>query len=559
MTTGRSVTYTKTASSAGAATYVPNQAATQPVWQPGETGILLVDRAQLLAALTHTRTPLHIVRDDRHGIVAATGGSLGDDRTARGAALCGTLPALYPEWLGDRSFAETHGCRFPYVVGEMARGIATSTMVVEAARAGLMGFFGSAGLDRAAIETGLQEIRAALGDAPANWGANLIHTPGDAGTEMATVALFLSHRVPSVSASAFMALAPSIVRYAAHGLTRSSDGTILRRGHVFAKVSRPEVAAQFMNPPPVQMLRDLVAAGHVSAEEAELAAAIPVAEDVTVEADSGGHTDNRPLTALLPTILQQRDEIVQAHGYARTIRVGAAGGLGTPGAVAAAFSLGAAYVLTGSVNQVAIESGLSADGRAMLAAAGIADVMMAPAADMFELGIQVQVLKRGTMFAQRGRRLWEIYRTHDGLDAIPADVRRSLEKDVFRESLDQVWARTRTYFESKDAHEIARADRDPKHRMALVFRSYLFMGAQWAREGHTDRRGDYQIWCGPAMGAFNAWTKGSFLERPDERTVAQIARNLLEGAAVLTRAQQLRSCGVDVPAAAFTFVPRPLR
>ena len=42
------------------------------------------------------------------------------------------------------------------------------------------------------------------------------------------------------------------------------------------------------------------------------------------------------------------------------------------------------------------------------------------------------------------------------------------------------------------------------------------------------------------------------------RGVAQIALNLLEGAAVLTRAQQLRTYGVPLPDAAFDFRPRPL-
>jgi trans-AT polyketide synthase/acyltransferase/oxidoreductase domain-containing protein len=30
--------------------------------------------------------------------------------------------------------------------------------------------------------------------------------------------------------------------------------------------------------------------------------------------------------------------------------------------------------------------------------------------------------------------------------------------------------------------------------------------------GDETRRMDYQIWCGPAMGAFNDWVRGSFLE-----------------------------------------------
>jgi hypothetical protein len=60
------------------------------------------------------------------------------------------------------------------------------------------------------------------------------------------------------------------------------------------------------------------------------------------------------------------------------------------------------------------------------------------------------------------------------------------------------------------------------------------------------------------MGAFNAWARGTFLEDPNERSVVQIALNLLEGAAVLTRAHQLRSYGAPMPAAAFNFVPRRL-
>jgi hypothetical protein len=60
------------------------------------------------------------------------------------------------------------------------------------------------------------------------------------------------------------------------------------------------------------------------------------------------------------------------------------------------------------------------------------------------------------------------------------------------------------------------------------------------------------------MGSFNAWTRDSFLADPLNREVVQVARNLMEGAAVITRAQQLRSFGVPMPAAAFDYRPRPL-
>jgi hypothetical protein len=121
-----------------------------------------------------------------------------------------------------------------------------------------------------------------------------------------------------------------------------------------------------------------------------------------------------------------------------------------------------------------------------------------------------------------------------------------------------VWDETRAFWMKRDPGEAEAADRDPRHRMALVFRSYLGRASRWAIDGDADRRLDYQIWCGPAMGAFNAWVKGSFLEEPGQRTVAQIANNLLEGASQLTRAHQLRAMGVPVPAACFAFRPRPL-
>ena len=81
--------------------------------------------------------------------------------------------------------------------------------------------------------------------------------------------------------------------------------------------------------------------------------------------------------------------------------------------------MGADYVLTGTVNQACVEAGTSEAVRRMLADAEQADVAMAPAADMFEMGVELQVLKRGTMFAMRAERLYRLYRDHAGLDQLP--------------------------------------------------------------------------------------------------------------------------------------------
>ncbi|MEI8257340.1 MAG: PfaD family polyunsaturated fatty acid/polyketide biosynthesis protein, partial [Deltaproteobacteria bacterium] len=430
--------------------------------------------------------------------------------------------------------------------------------VIEMANVGMLGVFGAGGLGYARVEQAVDEITKVLGDR-APWGVNLIHSPAEPELENRVADLFIQRGVARISASAYMALAPSIVRCAASGLRVDPQGRIVRRHHVFAKISRAEVARQFMSPPPADMLRALVEQRQITLAEAELAARLPVAEDVTVEADSGGHTDNQALVALFPLILALRDEISALHGYTRPIRVGAAGGLGTPGALAAAFSLGAAYVVTGSVNQSAVEAGLSVEGKQMLAEAGIADVAMAAAADMFELGVKLQVLKRGTMFASRANGLYEIYKTYDSLEALPAAVRTKVETRLIGASLDAVWRETEAFWAARDPSQIERASAEPKHRMALVFRWYLGKSSRWAIDGEPSRRADYQIWCGPAMGAFNAWVKGSFLEDPAQRGVVQIALNLLEGAVVVARAQQLRSFGAPIPSAALAFRPRRLR
>ncbi len=499
---------------------------------------------------------MHVLRDpgdSRHGV--GLDGGLGRGGTYE---VLGVLPPLYPEWLGNRGFAERHGTRYPYVAGAMANGIASAELVVAMAKHGCLGFFGAAGLSPGRIEAAVDALSRELDPQRLPWGANLIHSPNEASLEEAVADLFLRRGVRCVEASAYLALTPAIVRYAATGLERGPDGRIRRRNRVIAKISREEVARQFLAPMPLAMLDALVARGALSRAEADLAATLPIAEDLTCEADSGGHTDNRPLTALLPSIQRLRDDLVQAHGYRQAIRIGAAGGLGTPGALAAAFALGADFVQTGSVNQSCVESGLHADARAMLAKAAMTDVIMAPAADMFEMGVEVQVLSRGSLFAIRARKLYEAYRSHRSLEEIPAAERTRIEKDILRQDFDAAWASTRAFWAGRDPAQVERAERDPKHRMALVFRSYLGLSSRWAIDGVADRAVDFQVWCGPAMGAFNTWVRGSFLEAPERRTAGQVALNLLEGATAITRAQQLRSYGVPVPAAAFDFRPRLL-
>ena len=93
--------------------------------------------------------------------------------------------------------------------------------------------------------------------------------------------------------------------------------------------------------------------------------------------------------------------------------------------------------------------------------------------------------------------------------------------------MDNVWQETERYWQ-REPSQLERASRDPKHKMALVFRWYLGNSSRWAREGVAARKKDFQIWCGPSLGGFNQWVAGTPLEDWSERTVVSVVQTLLD-------------------------------
>ncbi|WP_326779339.1 ACP S-malonyltransferase [Streptomyces sp. NBC_01445] len=440
------------------------------------------------------------------------------------------------EELGSAEFRRDYGIRYAYLAGAMFRGIASAELVIRMGRAGLMGFFGAGGLGLDKVESALVRIKDALGP-DGRYGMNLLHSIDDPAYEHAIVDLCLKHGVHDVEAAGFTQLTPAVVQFRFSGAHRDAAGRPVAVRRVLAKVSRPEVAAAFMAPAPAAILRRLTADGRLTPQEAEIAAELPVGQDICVEADSGGHTDGGAALTLLPSMIRHRDAAMARHGYGRRIRIGAAGGIGAPEAVAAAFVLGADFVLTGSVNQCSPEAGTSDAVKDILAGLDVQDTAYAPAGDMFEIGARVQVVRKGTLFAARGNKLYQLYRSHDSWESIDAGTRRSVEETYFKRPFAEVWEETRAYHlgRGRDA-EIEKADRLPKHRMALAFRWYFARSVRWGLEGEPTQKVNYQIQCGPAIGAFNYVVRGTGLEDWRHRHVDLIAEHLMTGAAdVLAR------------------------
>jgi PfaD family protein len=529
---------------------------TKQAWK-GHLDFISFDEQGMKARLLNLHQPCYILRDrGRIGITNEGYVCHPDDSRSELVETLMVAPPLPPEQLGDRNFLTFHGVKYPYVAGAMAGGIASAELVIALGKAGMLGSFGAAGLVPSRIEAAIHQIQQALPQGP--YAFNLIHSPSEEALERRAVDLYLKHGVRTVEASAFLDLTPHIVYYRAAGLSLNSLGQIEVKNKVIAKLSRQEVATKFLQPAPTKILRQLVEQQLITELQAALAEKVPMADDITVEADSGGHTDNRPLVCLLPSILVLRDEMQQKYRYERLVRVGAAGGIGTPESALAALMMGASYIVTGSINQSCVEAGTSDHTKRLLAQAGMADVIMAPSADMFEIGVKVQLLKRGTLFPMRAQKLYDLYKSYNSIDEIPLEERKKLEEQVFGKSLESIWNDTVAFFSERDPEQIARANNNPKRKMALIFRWYLGLSSRWSSAGEQGREMDYQIWCGPAIGAFNSWVRDSYLAEPNARRVVNVAHHIMTGAAYLYRLQSLKLQGLQMPAHYGYYRPVPL-
>lgn len=434
-------------------------------------------------------------------------------------------PYFSAEALGNNAFRKEYRLRHAYLAGGMYHGIASVEFVNRMTRAGLLAFYGTAGLSHDRVAQDLRALKAASGD---RWyGANLVADLDHPEHNETLVDLFLREDVPIVEASAFMNITPALVRFRAAGLQRDK-GTPLSRRRIFAKVTRPETALTFLKPAPERVVNHLLATGKLTEDQAAMLREMPMADALIVTADSGWQTEEGMPYAVVPTLIRLRNEVVQQQGYQHTIYIGAAGGIGTAEAAAASFMLGSDFILTGSVNQCTVEAATSDQAKDLLQNMNVQDTDYAPSGDAFELGTRMQVLKRGVFFPARARKLHDLYRHHNALADLDDKTRDQLQNRYFKRDFDSVY---HVLSQTLSQDDRARAERDPKFKMGLVFRWYFRYSADLALNGSSESKVDYQIPTGPALGAFNQWVKGSSLEDWRNRHVDGIAEKIMVEAA----------------------------
>ncbi|MCR8982043.1 ACP S-malonyltransferase [Brevibacillus laterosporus] len=426
--------------------------------------------------------------------------------------------------VGCKQFMQDYQLQYPYLAGGMYKGIASKELVVKLGKAGMMGFLGTGDLHLSQIEKSIQYIQRELHAGQA-YGMNLLHTPDKQEREDQLVDLYIQYGIKAVEVSAYMSITSALIKYRAHGVKKLPDGTVSSTNRIIGKVSRPEMAEQFLRPAPEYLVEKMVRENKITRDQAHMLSTIPMADDLCIVADSGGPTDGVASYVLLPAMILLRDEMMRKYKYPKKVRIGAAGGIGTPEAAAAAFMLGADFILTGSINQCTVEAGTSDTVKDLLQQVQIQDTAYAPAGDRFEIGAKVQVLKRGVFFPARANKLFELYSQYNSLEEINEKDKKLIQVKYFNRSFEEVYEKCK---QNASQVEIDKAEKNQKYKMALIFKWYLAHSINVAIDGIPEQQVDYQIYCGPALGAFNRWVRGTSLESWKNRHVDEIGVKLME-------------------------------
>ncbi|MEK5493071.1 ACP S-malonyltransferase [Paenibacillus sp. FSL R7-0297] len=437
--------------------------------------------------------------------------------------------------LGSAAFKQRYGLDYAYLLGGMNDGISSSELVVQAGKTGCLAFLGAGGMKPAELADAIRHIRRELGNSK-SIGVAVTYHPIYPNREEELIDLLLREKIQLVEASSYLTLTPALVKYRLLGLTRAEDGSVRRANRIIAKVSRPDIATLFMLPAPARIVDKLLADRQITAEQAELARLVPVADDLCAAGDSAGPTDQANLISLLPTLLRLKKELSRTFAPVQEMHIGAAGGIGTPEAAAGVFLMGADFILTGSINQCTVESGASPEVKELLEQVNVYDMAYVPSLELFELGGKAQVLKKGLFFSARANKLYELYRNTGSIAQLDSKTKSQLEDKYFGQPMTDVLEVCKR---GMSAEEKAAVQGDSKQQLAAVFKWYIAKGKASAIAGESANKVNYSIMCGPAMGAFNQWVKGTPLEAWRNRRAGEIAVTMMNGAAQIIKGEVL--------------------
>lgn len=527
-----------------------NPEAAPPRLDPVASG-LLFDSEKWSSTLRDLKRPLTFVeQDERVGLLCGPHG-LAAAESVPGASIRLKLPAASGRDLGNPEFRKRFAVDWAMTAAPMERGLTRVEFSAALARSGFLAVHAIDFHDEAQIREELDALRA--GAQGRSFAVGMRYHPHHEGEDERRFDLLREMDVDTAYVAGYVRATRAMLAYRYASLKEKVEGEGLRPRKLVVRVSHVELARHFAQPAPSDLLDELRTRELLSEEERALAEGLPMADAIVVEGDLLRSGTRRDLGTLLPAVAT-----VLRDGDASSVLLGAAGDLASPEALEGAFAMGADFVVVGDPFQLTLEAGGAPDRKALLARLQTADVTTVPSYEYLEADWRVHVARFGSPFAARATRLERILRDHDEGRPLDEKDRSFLERQLFGGPLDDCFERARPFFEERWPELLRRADDDGKLRLPLLARKYLWDSQSWGNEGNPEHKLDWQLRCGPGMGAFNLWRADSPLAELEKLDAATLARSLMNGAAVVARLASVGAAGLGVPQNLRPLPPLPL-
>ncbi|WP_340201865.1 ACP S-malonyltransferase [Ascidiimonas sp. W6] len=433
--------------------------------------------------------------------------------------------------LGNSDFRKKYHLRYAYLVSGLQGGIVSPQMLKELRSNNILCFIGTSFISIGEIENIIKTSKENKFSTP--YGLTIMFDQLINFKEREILKLATEYHIHHIEAIGYLQPSIDLVRYKLSQISETDEGLIVSKNKIFARVSRPEIAKLYLAPPSSEIIDQLLEEGSITQKQANQASRIAIADELIIENNSGWNYIEYSTEVLLPLITQLRDELYQKHRFGYKAGIGVAGDIGTSYSASTAFLLGADFIVTDTINFCSKESNLSPNAKQLLQEVSIQDIEFAPSFNQFEIGGKIKTLRKGVFFPARANILYDLYKNNQSILDIDEKTKEKLENRYFGKSLDEVWHEAQSCICFNNTSLIKKAENNPKYKMALIFRWYSWKGWTSAINGDHAHKVNYQIFCSPALGAFNQWVSNTEMEKWDERSSSSIAEKIMIEATVL--------------------------
>lgn len=420
-------------------------------------------------------------------------------------------------------FCASYGVKLPYIASALPGRACSPEWVVELARSGVLGFLGTELSSAAQLR---EDIRAVQADLERQaYGVSLFCEHGMSAADREKIDCCLAHEVSCIQALDYVEPSMAMVLYRLKGLSvsRDTDGVkrVLSRHRLVVRVDDPQLAGRFFAPPSQDVVDELFRQRHISAEQRDNAKHISLCSELYYDASTFSDT----AAGKLADMQRESESYKRQYNYAEKINLGVAAGFGDPRSVAEFFSLDVDFIVTDSINQCTLEANLPVTLKDSLASCSAADIVMAPAHEKFILGLKSPILNLDNCYPERANYLFDLYAQYEDLTHVPRDAVEYMERDIFGESLENVWLSVSSrLIESGRGEHVRRAARSEKYKMLLVFSSYL---DRIRAVNLNENPEEFFLTINEGMGRFNEWSMGTNFTHWKQRHASEIASALM--------------------------------